>query len=249
MATIIRKDPDAKLDYALSWSGVFDSTDTLSSVVWTVPAGLTKESQSESALSSTIVLSGGVAGTTYTLIATATSTAGYIEDQEITVYVELPLVIEDGSIVAGAESYVTVSEFETYAAKRGITVSGVSTELLIKAIDYLETLQFTGTKRTETQTLQWPRDNVYIDGYYIENTTIPAELKTAQIVAALTIDADNELLSNAVDRKTVREKVGDIEVEYAANSGSKPVFENVNAMLHKLLKNAGFGINARVIRA
>ena len=69
MATIIRKDPDAKLDYALSWSNVFDSTDTLATVVWTVPAGLTKESQTESALSSTIVLSGGVAGTSYTLIA------------------------------------------------------------------------------------------------------------------------------------------------------------------------------------
>jgi len=243
MATIIRKDPDAKLDYVLSWSGVFASTDTLASVVWTVPAGLTKESQSESALNSTIVLSGGVAGTSYTLIATATSTAGYIEDQEITVYIEQSLVIEDGSIVSGAESYVTVQEFEAYAAKRGIAVAGNSNSLLLNAMDYLETLSFIGWKKTEAQALQWPRDEVYIDNYYIESTTIPQELKTAQIVAALTIDAGNDLLSNAVDRKVIREKVDSIEVEYSEASGSKKQFEKVNAMLEKLLAG-GRGINA-----
>lgn len=243
MATIIRKDPDAKLDYVLSWSSVFDSADTLSTVVWTVPAGLTKESQAESTLSSTIVLSGGVAGTSYTLIATATSTAGYIEDQEITVYIEQALIIEDGSIVAGAESYVTVQEFEAYTAKRGISVAGNSNSLLLSAMDYLETLLFIGTKKTEAQTLQWPRDEVYIDGYYIESTTIPAELKTAQIVAALTIDAGNDLLSNAVERKTVREKVGPIEVQYSETSGSKKALEKINTMLNKLL-SGGRGINA-----
>jgi len=62
-------------------------------------------------------------------------------------------------------------------------------------------------------------------------------------VAALTIDAGNDLLSNAVERKTVREKVGPIEVQYSETSGSKKALEKINTMLNKLL-SGGRGINA-----
>lgn len=60
------KDPSDVLDYTIKWSGLL-AGDTIASVVWTVPAGLTQESVSNTSTSTTIWLSGGTAGTTYTV--------------------------------------------------------------------------------------------------------------------------------------------------------------------------------------
>ena len=76
------------------------------------------------------------------------------------------IIVEDGSVVAGANSYVTEAELTTYAADRGITLTAATDVLLIKAMDYIESLSFIGTKFSEGQSLQWPRSNVYIDGFW-----------------------------------------------------------------------------------
>ena len=64
---IFLKDSDAVLDYVFDWSDWLESAETISSHVITVDTGLTKDSDSESSGLVTIWLSGGTAGTDYTV--------------------------------------------------------------------------------------------------------------------------------------------------------------------------------------
>ena len=148
------------------------------------------------------------------------------------------IVVEDGTVVAGANSYVTEAELTTYAADRGVTLAAATDVLLIKAMDYIESLAFIGDKSSEGQALQWPRNSVYIDGYYVESTTIPAALKTGQIATALAIDSENSPLAT-VERATKREKVDVIEVEYMDSAAAQPIVKTINAAMRKILAGGG----------
>ena len=159
----------------------------------------------------------------------------------------MALIIEDGTGKATSQSYASEAELASYAAARGVTVTGTDTQLLIKAMDYVEQQTFKGTKNTDEQALQWPRYNVYIDTYCIESGSIPQLLKEAQMELALSIDGGlNPLTSEG--RATKREKVDVIEVEYmdgARNVDYPTAFWNKIA---KLLANGG-GVSAVVMRA
>jgi hypothetical protein len=48
------------------------------------------------------------------------------------------LIIEDGTGKTTAQSYASEAELAAYAAERGITIAGTDTQLLLKAMDYLE---------------------------------------------------------------------------------------------------------------
>lgn len=70
------KDPGDRREFGVSGANAFDSTETVASVVWTVPSGLTLESQAQTGQVATVTLSGGTAGTTYTVTAAITTTKG-----------------------------------------------------------------------------------------------------------------------------------------------------------------------------
>ena len=63
--TTMTKDPQAVLDYVFDWSDWLQDGETISSLVVTVGAGITKDSNSESAGIVTIWLSGGTHGSDY----------------------------------------------------------------------------------------------------------------------------------------------------------------------------------------
>lgn len=155
------------------------------------------------------------------------------------------IVVEDGTVVTGANSYVTTTELSTYATDRGVTISGTNAVLLIEAMDYIESLDFKGEKWTQDQPLVWPRVNVLIDGWYQDVDDIPTQLKEAQMEVALAIDAGNGPLID-LPRTIVREKAVEFEVEYAQGSSSVILVRKINAKLKKLLVNGGV---LRVIKA
>ena len=84
MANRYLKDPQAHLDYAVDWSPWLDG-DTIASVAWTVPAGLTLESQSHTATVATAWLSGGEVGVTYTVVCEVTTAAGRVDDRTLVI--------------------------------------------------------------------------------------------------------------------------------------------------------------------
>lgn len=159
----------------------------------------------------------------------------------------MAIIVEDGSIVTGANSYTSEAELTAYAADRGVTLTAAESVLLIKAMDYLETLSYIGTKKTAAQPLQWPRTGVTIDGYSFASDAIPSQLKAAQLALAVSIDAGADPLAT-IDRATKREKVDVLEVEYMDNAASKAIISSVNAQLAKLLAGGNIGNSYRVVR-
>jgi hypothetical protein len=153
------------------------------------------------------------------------------------------ILVEDGSIVSGANSYVTTTELATFADERGVTISAAETEdLLIKAMDYLENQNFKGLKVQRTQPLEWPRTDVRIDDvYWVNSDEIPQELKNAQMQIALSIDAGYSP-HRVLTRRVKREKVDELEIEYADGAGTLDRDPKVNMWLRKLIRGGSGGL-------
>lgn len=93
------KDPDATLDYTVNWAsedGTNDGSssdtgwlqgDTITASTWTVPAGLTRVSDSNTDTTATIFISGGTAGKRYRLTNKITTVGGRIEERTLTITV------------------------------------------------------------------------------------------------------------------------------------------------------------------
>ena len=162
------------------------------------------------------------------------------------------LIIEDGTIVAGANSFVTDAEYVDYAADRGLEIGaydGARKLELIKAMDYILSLEarLKGARVNSTQLLPFPRLDVYVNGFYIESDTIPLNAKTGQMEAAAASFAQN-LLTNATQNDVKREKLGPMESElFEGGSWTIERTERVDAALAPLMNSKGFGSTARVL--
>lgn len=152
---------------------------------------------------------------------------------------------ETGAASSGATSYVSEADFSTYNTERNITLTadnGSASEVLIKAMDYLESKMFIGDKYTDAQALQWPRSSAIIDGYYIAVDTIPLLLREAQMEVAVSIDAGTNPLANQ-GRETISESVGPISVQYKPSSLAADYLTAAETKLRKLVR-----LNSRAFR-
>ena len=150
------------------------------------------------------------------------------------------IIVETGSIVAGANSYASVATLATYADERGVTIAATDPEdLLIQAMDYIESLEFIGLQLTENQPLSWPRSGaVKKKIYYYDTDEIPQDLIDALCETALSVDAGTSPL-NDLERATSKERVGDIEVQYKESSASSTIVKKINAKLKALIIGSG----------
>lgn len=166
----------------------------------------------------------------------------------------MALVIEDGTIVAGANSYVDVAEAKAYATARGVDLGADDALIerrLLEAMDYLESLRYKGSPTDpETQVLSWPRCGVYYDSRTIASGVIPDRLKNAQ--SQLVIELTNGVVlwanvsaSDGSAKFVKREKVDVIETEFAtpqemAGQGAvlTATLTTVTTLLSPLLKAA-----------
>lgn len=156
--------------------------------------------------------------------------------------------VETGAIVPGAESYVAVADCDTYHLNRGNAAwtgtDAVKESALRKAAAYLDghyCNRFKGAKyQPLTQSMQWPRVEVVIDGYLLDTTTIPQRLKDAQAeLALIALTAD---LAPNVSAGIKREKIDVLETEYFAGApAGTTVYTAVNNLLADLLKPINSG--------
>ncbi len=157
------------------------------------------------------------------------------------------IIVEDGTGVTGANSYISEADLATYATDRGITITGTSAILLIQAMDWLEGQSFIGFKFTDDQPLLWPRAGVWLDNFLLSTDEIPQELIDGLAETALSIDSGTGPLNN-VARETKRTKVGTLEVEYMDNADSAITVLTAHNKLRKLLTGTGQGIEFEVYR-
>jgi hypothetical protein len=167
------------------------------------------------------------------------------------------LTVEDGSLPDAANSYVSVSDTRNFASARGITLPATDAAvevLLIKAMDYIEALrdEFQGRKLSATQSLQWPRDGVTVDGFAADKTTIPAVLPKAQAQLACDCYTLGTLMPTGDGRVVIEERVeGAVDVKYAdhGDNNPQPQLTAARHLLAPLLRggeSVGFGISVRM---
>lgn len=139
----------------------------------------------------------------------------------------MAFVVEDGSIVSGANSLCDVAFADSYFSDRGITAwtgaDSVKQVTLVKATDYIEqrwSNKFKGAIVDDDQVLSWPRKCV-VDRQdrRIADDVVPDRLKQAVCEYAMRVMSGNELfLEPTVDETGlqlthVHNKVGPLETE------------------------------------
>jgi hypothetical protein len=119
----------------------------------------------------------------------------------------MAIVVEDGTGVTGANSYVSLTEVGTYCSTRGLdewaaaVSDAVREAALLRGMDYIDSIPFKGEKEDFQNELEWPRVGWYDAISYgsVEYTTgaydayIPDGLKKATCRAAY-----EEILSTGV---------------------------------------------------
>lgn len=164
----------------------------------------------------------------------------------------MTLIVEDGTSVENANSYVSETEYLAWAdARFGISrATAPATEeaaapLILRATDSFEMNRFKGIKTSSSQSLQWPRTGVYIDNIYIESNAVPNEVKLAIYELTYAEEAGKGDL-NTIERNVKKKKVASIEVEYSDTAGSRATNIAASRSLRKLLE---FGGSNMVMRA
>ena len=161
------------------------------------------------------------------------------------------IVVENGTIVTGANSYVTMAEYIDYAASLNVTITDLQIyrTQLIKAAQFIDGLEnvLKGATVEKPHPMAFPRNNLTdINGWSWDNDEIPTVLKQAQMSLAIDINDGEDLwnLSQSGATGIKREKVdGAVEVEYAVSeTGRLPYNSRSQALLMSLMRYNGLGI-------
>lgn len=158
----------------------------------------------------------------------------------------MALIVEDGTVVAGAESYCTLAYATAYHAARGNALTWTDyndidlENALRAATDYM--LQkyggdWFGYRKSSSQTLDWPRSYVPLNDLvaleYLADTIVPTEVKNA--CASLAFRALTDDLLADEEQTVIRERVDVIETEYSEFSPQRKRYPEIDLMLRKYL--------------
>jgi hypothetical protein len=167
----------------------------------------------------------------------------------------MALVVETGAGLSTADSYISLTDANTYVAAHGAdTAWGLASDgnkekalqLATQYIDLEYGMQFKGIRALGTQALCWPRYNVYDDdNYYVASDDVPRQIEHATVEAALRVIAGDTLLetqSNPGSIKSESKTIGPMSksIEYM---GGKPasgvkVYPKIRALLLPLLESS-----------
>jgi len=167
----------------------------------------------------------------------------------------MAIIVEDGTIVTDADSYVTVAEACAFALKRGIVLSVVDADVevqLILASDYLEAqaINYQGIKTNEEadgteklQSLQWPRYGVYLDCSIdmFDQNTIPTQLKNAQMQLVVEQFNGINLFPTESGKFVIDERIGPLVTKYSEKQATETSLQmtSVDTWLEPLFNSCG----------
>lgn len=148
----------------------------------------------------------------------------------------MSIIVEDGSNVPDANSYVSLIDARAILAPLGqnLAVSDITAEQqLLNSMSYVEAFRamYKGIKTTSSQSLQWPRMGVVIDDDWIDNNVIPQDLINAQVFAAYEFST-GKVLQPTITGQSVQseEVVGAVKVSYFDVRALEGSFDFVRVM-------------------
>lgn len=150
-------------------------------------------------------------------------------------------IVEDGSQVTNANTYLASADISAYALARGTTLAVGTLDVNIqKAMDYLQTLVYQGYKININQALLWPRNSVWIDEFAFPADAIPTQLKNAQCELTMAFDAGYDPLAVVTKADgAITKTMSPFSITYANNAVIIPIIQRVNIWLAQLTVSAG----------
>lgn len=162
----------------------------------------------------------------------------------------MALVVEDGTGLSTAESYISVSDADARHTALGNTAwtgaDSVKEAALRRATQYMEQayrLRWLGMRVKADQALSWPRVIMEaVDGWWLDSDIVPADVANA--CADLALKALSETLNEDLTRGVVRQKIGPLEKEYDRFSPQAKRYPAITQMLAPYFASA-----IRLVRA
>jgi hypothetical protein len=164
----------------------------------------------------------------------------------------ITITVEDGTGLAGANSYVSAADADIYHSNRGRSSWGLLTAdakatALIAGTQFIDSIyNWIGSRRSKTQGLKWPRiqglddsGNAILlvdrDGFDID--AVPQAVVDACAEAAFLSLTDDLFQDTDPRGKIVRKKTDVLETEYQPDSAQlKPAPPTIFGALNAILK-------------
>lgn len=165
----------------------------------------------------------------------------------------MPLVVEDGSIVPNANSYISLLDAKEFYTTRGHIFESDSAleQSLVLACDYINIMEsrFQGERVQLTQGLAFPRSNLYVEGVFLLDNVIHRDVIMIQLLLSTKINRGINLFSYREGAFVTKEKVGQIQIEYSEKlgEGSISIFPDVNILFEKFY-SSGSASSIKVVR-
>jgi hypothetical protein len=162
---------------------------------------------------------------------------------QIVVAIGTQLIIEDGSIVANANSWVTDAEYKAYAKLKGYSIPATQPDREANLANAYDFINFTYEDRLQgwrvtpqTQTGCMPRTNIFAYDILVASTLIPQDFKNAQMLASFSINdgVDTNAVKDTANLAGFSVGSGAYSESYQSNS-STPTLAQMPAVT-KVLK-------------
>lgn len=172
----------------------------------------------------------------------------------------MALIVEDGSIVAGAESYASVAYADAYFANRpsnpnsavwaALNTAGKEGALREGTDHMMQAfrLAWQGNRVSQYQVLDWPRYGVTRDKVFaVLFTIVPDEIQRGCVEYAVRASAGP--LVPDLERPESKIKIGPLEIDYSDGSPWQTTYQSVVNVFSMYLQRGGSSSGmARLIR-
>ena len=173
--------------------------------------------------------------------------------------IEADLIVENGTGLAAANTYVSLATSATYHALRGNEVWAEASEsdrvvALVRSSQYIDTRwKFQDEVFVQGQGLIFPRAYLFDRDLYDVSETVPVEIEEATCEYALAVLGDGTALvelspvqdqSNQLSVTMQRDKVGDLETEtrYDSSVGARATLSYPKA--DRIIRRSGYTLNS-----
>jgi hypothetical protein len=280
MSKLFTKDPNETIDITIDWENILDlegsPDDSIATSTWSLPTPTSSPDTDDIQIGTdniignktTAFFSSGVDGVSYRIKNVITTNLSGTFERHIYISVvetepglfQTGLIVEDGTIVVGANSYSSRVAASAYHAARdnGAWFNLTSAEMdaaLIKATDYLVqkyTLRWKGIRVNIAQPLDWPRAGVVTEdfrdptnspssvirddlSFLFPEDEVPQEVIDSTAILALESVTGELLPSQSRGGDIKRVKAGSAEVEWFQSASSEsrnfPAIESASSGL------------------
>ena len=159
----------------------------------------------------------------------------------------MALIVEDGTVVADADSFSSLIDARVLAVNYGLTLPVDDTEAEVKLRQgYLNLLQrertLQGSRISAAQTGIYPRSNVLNNCFPVDSDVIPNEVKLAQIYASDAINSGAETNNVNTGEKLSGFNVQGVYSETYQDGSSQSTNPSIQGVYNSLypLTKAGF---------